>query len=103
GWHAQLHELVKSKNGSAAADKAGLNPSSRTLKNWLSDAEYPIRSGDRDRISRAYEALKNWNVSEASDAASAASKEAADAMTEAMRDRYGVNVRLRDIDNLTFE
>ncbi|MFE0779103.1 hypothetical protein, partial [Streptomyces sp. NPDC058861] len=31
GWHAQLHELVKSKNGSAAADKAGLNPSSRTL------------------------------------------------------------------------
>ncbi|MFF6873695.1 hypothetical protein [Streptomyces sp. NPDC012450] len=103
GWHAQLRELTEAKNGSAAADRAGLNPSARTLKNWLSDADYPIRSGDRDRISRAYEALKNWNVSEASDAASAASKEAADAMTEAMRDRYGVNVRLRDIDDLTFE
>lgn len=103
GWHAQLRELTEAKQGSAAADKAGLNPSARTLKNWLSDADYPIRSGDRDRIARAYDALKNWNVSEASDAAAAASKQAADAMTDAMRDQYGVNVRFRDIDDFTFE
>ena len=103
GWHAQLRELTEAKKGSEAADRAGLSPTARTLKNWLSDADYPIRRGDREKISRAYDELRNWRVTEAASAEAAAAQEAADAMTDAMRDQYGVNIRFRDIDHFRFE
>ena len=103
GWHAQLRALVESTRGSEAADRAGLNPTRRTLEKWLSDAEYNIRRGDRERIEKAYGELRDWRVTEARTAKEAAEKEAADAMTEAMRDKYGQNIRFRDIDEFRFE
>lgn len=57
GWHAQLRALTQSPRGSAAADRAGLDITERTLKRWLSDEDYPVRSGDRARIAQAYEIL----------------------------------------------
>lgn len=54
GWHAQLSKLTSSDRGYQAAERAGLSATARTLKNWLSDPEYPIRRGDREKIAAAY-------------------------------------------------
>lgn len=104
GWHAQIRELVEAgPRGSKAADRAGLDVTPRTLKRWLSDAEYPVRPGDRAKIEAAYDNLRNANVHEARDAAGRADKAAADALTDALRDKYGVNIRMRDITDFRFE
>ncbi|MGW3984722.1 hypothetical protein [Streptomyces mirabilis] len=107
GWHAQIRELVESKQGSEAADRAGLNPSRGTLVKWLSHDggrdDFAPSKANREAISKAYEELRSWRVTEASTAAQSASKQAAEAMTEAMENEHGVNIRFRDIDEFRFE
>ncbi|MFE5809445.1 hypothetical protein [Streptomyces sp. NPDC056491] len=98
---ARWNELAKSPRGRAAAKSVGLSPSAKTAKRWASGGA-PSKAYAA-KISEAYDALRNWNVREAGEASAAASKEAADAMTEAMKDRYGVNIRFRDIDHMDFE
>lgn len=102
-WHAKLSDLTKTDRGSKAADRAGLSPTRQTLTKWLSDPDYPIRSGDRERIEKAYEELRNYRVTEAKETAEGSAKAVADAMTDAIKDKYGQNVRFRDIDDFRFE
>lgn len=102
-WHAKLADLTKTQRGSEAADRAGLSPSLRTLGKWLSDPEYPIRKGDRERIDKAYEELRNWGVTEAKTAEEKADHEVSEAMTQALKDQYGPNIRFRNIERFDFE
>lgn len=103
GWHAQLRALTGSARGNAAADAAGLSPSAATLRKWLSDEEYPIRKSDQDKIERAYASLRDRPVTEARGVASREASKVATAITNALRGRYGVNVRFRDIRRFDLE
>lgn len=103
GWHAQLKALTSSPHGSAAADRAGLNPTTRTVKRWLADEDYPVRKGDRDRIARAYGELRNRPVTEARSRARGDAHSIAQALTRALINRYGPNVRFRGISRFDFD
>ncbi|MFD7713782.1 hypothetical protein ACFV8W_42645, partial [Streptomyces sp. NPDC059786] len=54
-WHAQLSQLTATHRGQQALADAGLHVTTKTLVNWLSDAEYNIRRSYRDLIHTAYE------------------------------------------------
>ncbi|MFF7074535.1 hypothetical protein [Streptomyces pseudovenezuelae] len=54
-WHAQFSQLTVTHRGQQALADAGLNVTTKTLINWLSDAEYNIRRNHRDLIHTAYE------------------------------------------------
>ena len=104
GWHAQLRQLVEAGDrGSKAADRAGLDIKPRTLKAWLADDQYPVRPSYQERIARAYDELKMWNVREARESAERASREAADVLLDVVKDRYGSNVRFRHIEDFRWE
>lgn len=103
GWHAQLKELTGNPHGSTAADKAGLNPNAATLRKWLADEDYPIRKSDRERIDRAYKELRDRPMREAGQATQKTAHKVATALTEALRERYGVNIRFRNIEHFKFE
>lgn len=62
GWHAQLSQITAVKEGSAAADKAGLHvKQARTIKNWLSEKTTPTPR-DQRLIAKAYHILAGrWN------------------------------------------
>lgn len=62
GWHAQLSQLTSVKEGSAAADKAGLHvKQARTIRNWLSQTTTPTPR-DQRLIAKAYHILAGrWN------------------------------------------
>ena len=102
GWHAQLRELTESARGSAAADRAGLGPTSRTLMAWLSESREPNRA-NQERIREAYAELRNWNLNAARAEARQARHELAQRLSAAIADQYGSEVRLRDISRLTLE
>lgn len=102
GWEAQFRQLFRTGKGYAALDRAGVAATKQTLNRWLRGEQAPNKA-NQNAISRAYEEMRGRPVTEARDAATAAAKEAADAMTEAMEDEYGVNIRFRDIDDFRFE
>lgn len=102
-WHAQLSDLTKTERGSKAADRAGLSPTRQTLTKWLSDPDYPIRRGDREKIEKAYGELRNARVTEAREAEQGSAKAVADAMTDALSNKYGQNVRFREIESFKFD
>jgi hypothetical protein len=102
GWEAQLRQLFKTAKGYAAMDKAGVTATKQTLDRWLRGEQAPNK-GNREAIERAYDNMRNRPLTEARDASQAAAKEAADALTEAMKGQYGVNIRFRDIEHFRFE
>jgi hypothetical protein len=103
GWHAQLSKLTASPRGNAAADRAGLSPSRTTLRRWLSESQTPSRR-NREAIERAYGDLRSQAASgQRSRAVAGARRQVAETLTGAVRQRYGVTVRFRDIRNLRLE
>lgn len=94
GWEAKLHKITSLKRGPEAAAMAGLAPAARTLRKWLAGKQTPNKA-NMARINRAYDELRN----PARMSASKARHEAAEKLTEVMRDRYGVNVRFREIES----
>jgi hypothetical protein len=102
GWEAQFRNLFKTRKGYEAMSKAGVSATKQTLDRWLRGEQAPNKA-NREAIERAYADVRGRPVTEARDAAQAAAKEAAEALTEAMRDRYGSNVRFRDIQSFRFE
>ncbi|MFE0389537.1 hypothetical protein ACFW1F_36570 [Streptomyces bungoensis] len=102
GWEAQFRQLFKTAKGYEAMNKAGVSATRQTLNRWLSGSQAPTKA-NQEAIQRAYDDMRNRPVAEAQSAEAAAAKEAADAMTEAMKDQYGVNIRFRDIDHFRFE
>ncbi len=102
GWHAQIRTLTETKRGSAAADKAGLSPSVRTLQKWLSGDATPSKA-NQAKIAEAYGALRTWKVDKATTEATKANREVADKLSGALRDRYGAEIRLRNITDLELQ
>jgi hypothetical protein len=102
GWEAQFRQLFKTNKGYDAMSKAGVSATRQTVNRWLSGEQTPSKA-NREAIERAYGDMRGRPVTEARDASAAAAKEAAEALTEAMRDRYGSNVRFRDIQRFLFE
>lgn len=103
GWEAQLAQLTKlGAAGSAAADAAGLNPTARTLKAWLSGDREPS-AANRAKISEAYERSATRYRDAASAASQAADARVAQAFTDAIGDRYGAEVRITDITGMTWD
>lgn len=100
GWHAQIRALTDSKRGSVAADRAGLDPSSRTLQRWLSGDVTPSRV-NQAKIAEAYGALGTWRVDTTKSAAKAAQRALADTLSRQLRDAYpGTEIRFFDIENM---
>jgi hypothetical protein len=98
GWRAQLRQLGRVRRGPAAMAVAGLTPSRQTRRRWEGGAQTPSKA-NREKIARAYDELRN----PARGSVRQARHEVAERLTAAMRDRYGVNVRIRDIRNFRFE
>lgn len=98
GWHAQLRELTGSRRGSELAERAGLDPSARTLQRWLAGGQ-PSRA-NRERIAEAYEGLRTWRVDQARGEVQQARHELSGELSDALRERYGQEIRLRDIRTL---
>lgn len=101
-WEAQFRQLFKTEKGYRAMDRAGVSATRQTLNRWLKGEQTPSKA-NREAIARAYEEMRTRPVAEARSAAEQAAREVADAMTEAMKDQYGVNIRFRDIDHFKFE
>jgi len=101
-WHAQLRTLTASARGSAAADRAGLNPSARTLTEWLGETRPPSKA-NQEKIAEAYRSLGTWKVDTASERAGRARHELAQALSDALGERYGSEIRLRDITEFRLE
>ncbi len=103
GWHAQLAQLTGTARGRAAADAAGLSPSRTTFLRWLGGTQAPNRR-NREAIERAYGDVRSQAAeSQRARAVRGSRHEVADALTDAMRQRYGVNVRFRDIRSMRIE
>lgn len=102
GWHAQISALTRSKRGSELADRAGLDVTPRTLRAWLSEDRPPSKR-NRDLIAQAYDGLGTYNVERAATQGRESTHRTAQAITDAIQDRYGATVRFRDIRGFRFE
>lgn len=102
GWQAQLRALTATPRGSELADRAGLNPSARTVRAWLSDSRAPSPANQR-AIAEAYAGLRTYSRDQARAEARAARHEAVEAMTDAVRERYGAEVRFFDVQSIEFD
>lgn len=98
GWRAQLRELSAVQRGGQARERAGLAPSRTTARRWERGTQTPSRA-NRERIAAAYDELRNPGRA----SADAKREQMADAFTAAVRDRYGVTVRFRDIQSWVWE
>lgn len=101
-WHAQLRGLVSTSRGSELADRAGLNPTARTMSAWLAEDRNPSPA-NRAAIARAYEGLSTYGVEAARAQARETRHAAAEALNGAVRDRYGTEVRFFDVRSVEFE
>jgi hypothetical protein len=97
GWHAQLRELTRTKAGYAAA--SNIDVSARTLKGWLSTRQAPTRA-NQAKIAEAYASLRDAPVKTAERRAVAMQGAVADALTAAVADQYGAQVRFFSITQL---
>ena len=63
GWHAQISKLTSQPRGYAAAERAGLDVTPRTLRGWLSEATEP-NAANRSKIAKAYDIMagRTWNA-----------------------------------------
>ncbi|MGH3378825.1 MAG: hypothetical protein ACRDP6_29265 [Actinoallomurus sp.] len=101
GWHAQLRALTTSARGSDLADRAGLDPSARTLRGWLAEDRAPSKA-NQERIAAAYEGLRTVGVEEAQARAVEANHQLAEKLNAVVTEEYGQQVRFRDIARLFF-
>lgn len=95
GWHAQLKQLTGTQRGYDAANRAGLSPTARTLREWLGEDRTPNAANQR-KIHQAYEHLRNYHVD-------SARRAVADRFSEALTERYGAEIRLRGITDMNLE
>jgi hypothetical protein len=99
GWHAQLRALTVSARGSDLADRAGLDPSARTLRSWLAEDRAPSKA-NQEKIAAAYEGLRTAGVEEARARAVEANHQLAEKLNAVVTEEYGQQIRLRDITRL---
>lgn len=102
GWHAQINALTKHGRGSEMADRAGLDVSPRTLRAWLGEDRAPSKA-NREKIADAYAALGTSRLDDARDRQRRATHEATRAIDEAVRERYGADVRFFGVRSVEFD
>lgn len=101
GWHAQLRELVSTKAGQAAAARAGLAPTKRTLVAWLARDREP-QPRNVEKIHGAYDAMRRRYVLDAQESLERANHALTERLNRAVTKRYGVPVRFFDITAMKF-
>lgn len=101
-WQAQLRQINRVKRGQTAAERAGLTPSARTMREWSTGRRQPSKE-NRERIARAYDELRMWRVNTARDAATRANREVADRLSDAFRDSQQAEIRIRNITRMDLE
>jgi len=92
-WPAQLRQLQHTRRGRDLIRETGLSP--RTIRRWQAGQQAPSRAS-REKLARAYEARSNPRP----EAVRRATHGLAEAFTGAVKARYNVTVRLRDIRHL---
>jgi hypothetical protein len=97
GWEAQWRQITGSNRGAEAMKAAGLDPSKTTMLRWLSGDQGPSKA-NQERISKAYDELRN----PARGTAREANGKVAGELTAAVKARYGAEVRFRDIRSWTW-
>lgn len=102
GWKAQLRQINKVKRGQAAAERVGLSPSPRTMREWSTGRRTPSKE-NRERIARAYDELRNWRVHATQEASTRANREVANRLSEAFRESQQAEIRLRGITRIDLE
>lgn len=98
GWQAQLRQLNTVKRGEQAKLNAGFAPSRETLRRWEKGLQKPSKA-NRGRIQRAYGQLANPSGMTPEQA----KKNVADALTSALDNAYGADIRFRDIRLFKFD
>jgi hypothetical protein len=93
GWRAQLRQMQRTRRGREAVSGAGVSP--QTIRRWETGRQAPSRAS-REKIAGAYETVRNPRPA----GVSRATHRLTEAFTQAVRDRYGVTVRIRDIRHL---
>jgi hypothetical protein len=96
GWQAQLRQALSTKRGREAVQAAGLNPD--TIRRWQKGTQAP-GNANRAKIADMYGRLRDPR----SAAVQNANHGMAEALTAALRERYGVTIRLRHIEHLHIE
>jgi hypothetical protein len=98
-WSAQLRRLESTQAGRGALSRAGFDASARTRRRWRAGTGGASKAR-RNQIEEAYLALRNGPILKASAAAAAANKELTDTLSDTLRDRYGTEIRLFDIESI---
>lgn len=88
GWHAKLSQLTGTEHGRKSLAESGF--SARLLTGWLSDPDANPRKGNRETIDRVYENTRMAPVIKAQESKAAL----AGRFTDAIRNRYGAEVRI---------
>lgn len=101
GWLAQFRQLVSTSAGYRALADAGLSASVRTQTAWLT-GDHAASRANRSRIAEAYSAQQEAIRDRAADVAQSTVHTVSEALTAALRERYGSEIRLRDITELEF-
>lgn len=99
GWEAQLKVLIEDKRGQGATDRAGLSPTRETLIKWLTGERSPNPPNER-RIAAAYADIRDQVASAARTRAEHDTQAVADTLSRALSERYGAEIRLRNISSL---
>lgn len=95
-WRAQYNDLKKT-----AAGRLSLGVAPATMRRWDRGTQKPSRKS-LDRIAQASRERWDEKRDRAEQRYLAAAREAADALTEAVMEATGGDVRFRDIDDLEF-
>jgi hypothetical protein len=93
GWRAQLRKLESVRRGEQAKARADLAPSPATLRRWERGQQTPSKA-NQAKIAAAYNELRNPGRA----AAEATRHQMAEALTAAVKERYGTTVRFRNIE-----
>lgn len=101
GWLSQFRYLASTPAGYRALTDAGLSASIRTQTAWLT-GDHAASKANRSRIAEAYSTQREAIRDRAADVAQKATHAVAEALTAALRERYGSEIRFRDITELEF-
>lgn len=99
GWTAQLRQLEATQAGRDALRRAGFDASARTRRRWRAGTGGASKAR-REQIGEAYDDARNRPVRKAAEASAAANKELTDTLSDTLRDRYGTEIRLFDIESI---
>ena len=99
GWAAQLSAITKGARGERATGRAGLSPTARTMRSWLTGSRTPSKA-NREKIEKAYGEMRNEIRQEARGKADRARHELSRQLSSSLEQRYGAEIRLRNIQNI---